>query len=71
MNGVCLGIKSNKYYSEINFKFKVINYKNTFFGVILLKLDNDSELSEIIETDLTSIEKEISDFELFTLLMVD
>ena len=41
MNGVCLGIKSNKYYSEISFKFKVINYKNTFFGVILLKLDND------------------------------
>lgn len=41
MNGVCLGIKSNKYYSEINFKFKVINYKNIFFGVILLKLDND------------------------------
>lgn len=41
MNGVCLGIKSNKYYSEISFKFKVINYKNIFFGVILLKLDND------------------------------
>lgn len=41
MNGVCLGIKSNKYYSEISFKLKVINYKNIFFGVILLKLDND------------------------------
>ena len=34
----------------------------------LLKLEYDSELSEIIETDLTSIEKEISAFELFTLL---
>lgn len=41
MNGVCLGIKSNKCYSKVDFKFKVLNYKNIFFGVILLKLDNN------------------------------
>ena len=41
MNRVCLGIKTNKHYSKVDFKFKVLNYKNIFFGVILLKLDNN------------------------------
>lgn len=41
MNKVCLGIKTNKFYSKVDFKFKVLNYKNIFFGVLLLKLDNN------------------------------
>lgn len=41
MNKVCLGIKTNKCYSKVDFKFKVLNYKNIFLGVVLLKLNND------------------------------
>lgn len=41
MNKVCLGIKTNKCYSKVDFKFKVLNYKNIFLGVVLLKLDSN------------------------------
>lgn len=41
MNRVCLGIKTNKCYFKVDFKFKVLNYKNIFLGVVLLKLDSN------------------------------
>lgn len=60
-------INSLKVYRDKIYTFKkMLNDKEE--EIELLKLEYDSELSEIIETDLTSLEKEISDFELFTLL---
>ncbi len=37
--GISLGIKSEKTFNNIEFKFKKMKFKNVFFGVILLKLD--------------------------------
>lgn len=37
--GISLGIKSEKIFDNIEFKFKKIEFKKQFFGVILLKLD--------------------------------
>lgn len=37
--GVSLGMKSNESFNQVDFKFKELNYKNKFIGVILLKLD--------------------------------
>lgn len=60
-------INSLKVYRDKIYTFKkMLSDKEE--EIELLKLEYDSELSEIIETDLTSIEKEISAFELFTLL---
>ena len=39
-NGVCLGLKSDKKYSHIDFKYKEIKFENSLFGCVLLKLDN-------------------------------
>ena len=50
-----------------------INYFNESLSnkvdeIELLKMETDNELKEIVELDLESLEKEISDFELLTLL---
>ena len=60
-------INSLKVYRDKIYTFKKI-LSDKEEEIELLKSEYDSELSEIIETDLTSLEKEISDFELFTLL---
>ena len=39
-NGVCLGLKSDKKYNHVGFKYKEIKYKDNLFGSVLLKLDN-------------------------------
>lgn len=39
-NGVCLGLKSDKKYNHVDFKYKEIKYKNNLFGSVLLKLDD-------------------------------
>ena len=68
--------KANEIISKINslkvYRDKIYIFKKMLTDkeeeIELLKLDNNSELSEIVETDLNCLEKEISDFELFTLL---
>lgn len=40
MDGICLGMKSDKVFNNIDFKFKKLKFNNIFFGIILLKLDN-------------------------------
>ena len=50
-----------------------INYfneslENKIDEIELLKIENDNELKELVETDLESLEKDINDFELLTLL---
>lgn len=40
MDGICLGMKSDKIFNNIDFKFKKLQFNNIFFGIILLKLDN-------------------------------
>ena len=37
--GVSLGIKSEKDFKNVEFKFKKLKFNNCFFGVLLLKLD--------------------------------
>lgn len=37
--GISLGIKSKMIFNNIDFKFKKLKFRNIFFGVILLKLD--------------------------------
>ena len=39
LGGICLGIKSEKNFDNIEFKFKKLQFKDVFFGVILLKSD--------------------------------
>ena len=36
--GVSLGIKSEKDFKNVEFKFKKLKFNNCFFGVLLLKL---------------------------------
>lgn len=37
--GISLGMKSEKIFDNIEFKFKKMQFKNMLFGVLLLKLD--------------------------------
>ncbi|MFR2788111.1 MAG: hypothetical protein ACLTBX_04910 [Clostridia bacterium] len=37
--GISLGIKSKMIFNNIDFKFKKLKFRNIFFGVIILKLD--------------------------------
>lgn len=37
--GISLGIKSEKNFKNVEFKFKKMKFNNNFFGVLLLKLD--------------------------------
>lgn len=37
--GISLGIKSKMIFNNIDFKFKKLKFRNIFFGVLLLKLD--------------------------------
>lgn len=39
--GISLGLKSEKIFNNAEFKFKKLEYNNCFFGVLLLKLDED------------------------------
>ena len=39
-NGICLAIKSNKTFTNIELKFKKLKLGNSIFGVILMKSDN-------------------------------
>ncbi len=39
-NGICLGLKSDNKYTSVDFKYKELKYKDTFFGNFLVKLDN-------------------------------
>ena len=38
--GFGLGIKSEKVFNNIDFKFKKIQYKNVYYGIVLLKSDD-------------------------------
>ncbi len=37
--GISLGMKSEKNFKNVEFKFKKLKFNNCFFGVLLLKLD--------------------------------
>lgn len=37
--GISLGMKSTRIFNNIEFKFKKLKFRNIFFGVLLLKLD--------------------------------
>lgn len=37
--GISLGMKSEKNFKKVEFKFKKMKFNNNFFGVLLLKLD--------------------------------
>lgn len=37
--GISLGMKSTRIFNNIEFKFKKLKFRNVFFGVLLLKLD--------------------------------
>lgn len=37
--GISLGMKSKRIFNNIEFKFKKLKFRNVFFGVLLLKLD--------------------------------
>ena len=39
--GFGLGIKSEKVFNNIDFKFKKIQYKNIYYGIVLLKSDDN------------------------------
>ena len=39
-NGICLAMKSNELFNDVNFKFKKLKLKNNEYGILLLKLDN-------------------------------